>query len=297
MKSLLLRLSLGLLAPALFAAAPHPSVLTVKYKGEFLPVVRVKGSDPYVLVEGKETRIRSEPVYLLQDGTGYSGNFVTVPPGSLGGRMSHQLLGANTYDVSQLHTGEIDIDLALTARDAIQGGFIAAVMISSSGPGEIIVQELPALPAGQRVKVKLSVHALPRELDPMYFAQIFDASGREVLTNDLGYAWSYYAARDRARLAVAVKKYVEKYHDADHEAVAAITPKPVFKPGWVLPEGEITVQLSVGEDGTVLSVDAGMIADDRARESITNALSGWLFLPKLKAGQPVPTFINVPLQF
>lgn len=65
----------------------------------------------------------------------------------------------------------------------------------------------------------------------------------------------------------------------------------------MLPEGEITVQLSVGEDGTVLSVDAGMIADDRVRASITDALSGWLFLPKLKAGQPVPTFINVPLQF
>ena len=65
----------------------------------------------------------------------------------------------------------------------------------------------------------------------------------------------------------------------------------------MLPTGEVTVVLSVLEDGTVSNVDAGMIGDDRARASVVDALGGWLFLPKLKAGQPESTFINVPLQF
>ena len=55
--------------------------------------------------------------------------------------------------------------------------------------------------------------------------------------------------------------------------------------------------LPVMEDGTVAHVDAGMIADDSARESVIQALSGWLFLPQLKAGQPVFFRVRVPLQF
>jgi hypothetical protein len=57
------------------------------------------------------------------------------------------------------------------------------------------------------------------------------------------------------------------------------------------------VQLSVSDEGIVTNVDAGMIADDRVRQSVIDALGGWLFLPKLKAGQPVYSYINVPLQF
>ncbi len=293
----LLVLAASLVASALQAAAPHPSVLTVKYKGAFVPVVRVKGTNPYVLVEGKEKMIRSEPVYMMQDATGFSDNFVVVPPGSLGGRMQHQLIGANTYDPSVAHQGQIDFNISMTASTTLKGGFVAVVMLASAGPSDILVQELPELPAGQRVKVKLSVHALPHDLDPTFFAQVFDETGREVLTNEIGYAWSYYAARGRALNAVAVKKYLAKYQGADHDVVPTFTPKPVFSPGSVLPTGEIMVQISVSEEGTVTNVDAGMIGDDRTRNSVIDALSGWLFLPKLKAGQPIYTYINVPLQF
>ena len=40
-----------------------------------------------------------------------------------------------------------------------------------------------------------------------------------------------------------------------------------------------------------------MVADDSARDSLVEALGGWYFLPKLKAGQPVSNFVQVPLQF
>ena len=59
----------------------------------------------------------------------------------------------------------------------------------------------------------------------------------------------------------------------------------------------MTVILTIEPEGNVSYVDAGMVADDSARDSLTEALGGWYFLPKLKAGEPVSIRINVPLQF
>jgi hypothetical protein len=66
------------------AFAPHPSVLTVKYDGQMLPVVKVSGDTPYVLVKGELQSVKSEPIYLIQDASGFSSNFVTAAS-ALGG--------------------------------------------------------------------------------------------------------------------------------------------------------------------------------------------------------------------
>ena len=297
MKTAPLLLTLCLLASALPAAAPHPTVLRVKYKDQMLAVVRVKGDDPYVMVDGKETLIRSTPVYFLENADGYSDNFVETH-GSMGGQFRMKVMGDHYFDPEAGGiSGAINFEVPMTARKTIKHGFVTIAMVSSLAVGDIIVHQLPELPAGQTVKVKLEVHQLPSTPNPIFFAQVFDDEGREVRTSDLGVAWGYYAERDRARLTKAIEAYVKKYANTDHDAVPVFTAGPVFKPYAVLPTGEVTVMVSVLEDGTVSNVDAGMIANDSARDSVIQALSGWLFLPKLKAGQPVSTFINVPLGF
>ena len=74
-------------------------------------------------------------------------------------------------------------------------------------------------------------------------------------------------------------------------------PKPIFSPEAVKPAGEVVIGLTVEADGTVSAVDAETIADESARASVMQALGGWLFLPRLKGGQPVSVVVNVPLQF
>lgn len=298
MKSPALLLGLCLLALALPAAAPHPTVLRVKYRDQMLAVVRVRRDDPYVMMDGKETLIRSTPVYFLENADGYSDNFVETPHGALGGRMGMQVLGDHYFDPSSGNViGTITFEVPMTARRTIKGGFVAIAMVSFIGFGDIIVHELPDLPAGQTVKVKLDVRRLPRMPNPVFFAQVFDETGREVRTSDMGVAWEYYAQRVRDRLAKAVEIYKKKFANADHDAVPALTPSPIFKPTAELPKGEVIVTLTVEPDGTVSAVDAGNVADDSVRDSLTNALGGWLFLPKLRAGQPVSTYVRVPLQF
>jgi hypothetical protein len=296
------------IASGLLAYAPHPTVLTVKYKDKLLPVLRVEGTDPFVMVDGKEVRIRSNPVYLAQDATTFSDNFVTAPRGGLGGTVKLQVGGdhAENFDMTNVQDFHMDYDVTMSAKETLKGGYLVLVMYAAdtfsnqpghSNPAEVIVHEMPEMPAGKNVQVKFFARRVPRTAEPRYFVQIYDATGKEVRTSQSSHAWKFYGLRDRARFDRGLEKYLAKFKGADHDAVPAITPKPLFNPGAKLPEGEVNVTLTVEPDGTVSAVDAGMIASDSARDSLTETVGGWLFLPKLKAGQPVPTRVQVPLQF
>jgi hypothetical protein len=97
MKSAPLLLGFCLLAPGLIAAPPHPTVLRVKYKDKMLEVVRVHRDDPYVIVDGHETLIRSKPLYFLENANGYSDNFVQTPR-SLSGKFQMRVLGDHYFN-------------------------------------------------------------------------------------------------------------------------------------------------------------------------------------------------------
>lgn len=303
MKTSVLLFATCFLTVALSASAPHPSVLTVKYKDDMLPVVRVGSSGPYVMVDGKEKLIRSSPVYLVQEAGSFSDNFVQAPHGSLGGRVKMEIFGERGYDPSKLYTGGLTFSVPLTAQKTITGGFAVMIFYTEDTfsdhprPAEVHVRELPELTGGKPVTVKFYAAILPHAIEPKYFVQIFDAGGKEVRTSDAEAAWVFYARRDRARLASAMGKYLEENKGKDHDAVPVSTPKPVFNAIALLPKGEVVITLTIEPDGTVSFVNAGNVADDSARNSLTEAMSGWLFLPKLKAGEPVSTYMQVPLQF
>lgn len=296
MKDILSRcLGLIISTTALLAQAPHPTVLRVKHGNQMLPVVRVKGDDPYVMMDGNETLIRSTPVYFLERADEYSDNFVETPPGAMSGRMAMQVLGGHGTGGGVIN-GSISINITMKARKTIRHGFLTFAMLSFLGR-DIIVHELPDLPAGQEVPVKLEVHSLPSLPNPIVFSQIFDERGLEVPTSDMTLAWDYYSQRDRANWAKSVADYQNQHENMNHQAVPVYTPSPSLGPDIETPKGDIVATLSVSADGTVSQVDVGPIEDESARSSVSQTLSGWLFLPKLKSGRPVPTKIKVPLQF
>src|ERR1700712_389885 len=123
--SALLLLVLVSSAPVLLAYAPPPTVLTVKYKDQMLPVVRVEGTDPFVMADGKEVRIRSNPVYLAQDAAAFSDNFVTAPRGGLGGTAKLQVEGghAENFDMTNAQDFHMNFDVTVSARETLKGGY------------------------------------------------------------------------------------------------------------------------------------------------------------------------------
>lgn len=302
MKLLSLLLGFCLVAPGLHAYALHPTVLTVQYKDQMLPVVKVVGTDPVVMVDGKEKRIRDYPYYLPQGAAGYADNSIDAPEDAFGGRYHITSLNGSGGGAFQ----RIYFDGMLTAKKTIRSRFIVVIIYSFGNPYQlptyldhptVIVHALPDLPAGEAVRVKFSKDLGAEGFGTDYCIQIFDGTGREVVTPGLGYASQFYAMCDFAHLTRAMEKYLAKFKGADHDALPAIMPKPIFKNGAILPKGEVSALLTIATTGQVSGVEVQGVEDAAVRKCVAEALGGWLFLPKLKAGQPVPSKISVPLQF
>ncbi|MBS0661855.1 MAG: hypothetical protein JSR48_01215 [Verrucomicrobia bacterium] len=312
MRKTLLCLAAAAAVVSLRASAPHPSVLTVKFHDQMLPVAKMIGTDPVVIVDDAEKRIRTAPIYLVQRTDHFAPGFVTARHVQFGGT---ELKVVTTQDQAQSdHSatptgprfGVSYFEGHFTAKQTITGGFIVIVVYSPTamegGPSEenqtqVIVHDLPDLPAGQDTAVKVSAALPDGQPNQTYFFQIFDGNGGEVVTNLSELAWKYYALRDRVKLAGIRAQYLEKFHGANHAAVPAVMSRPVFSEGAKPPHGEATAVLAVSPDGLVTHVDIRGVEDAAARADIANALGGWLFLPQLKGGVPVGTKIQVPLEF
>src|SRR4051794_33288487 len=130
MKRPVLLLGFAGLTAGVLGYAPYPSVLTVKYKDQLLPVTRVDGTDPFVTVNSKQVRIRSSPAYLVQDAAAFSDNFVTATKGPLAGTMKLVVPGdhSDNIDLNTALSVTLDFSVVLTAKDTIKGGYAALVM-------------------------------------------------------------------------------------------------------------------------------------------------------------------------
>ena len=296
-------LGFALIAPGLLAFAPRPSMLTVTYKGKECRVVNYEVEQCVAIVDGKEKSLWRPGGYSLKDAAGFSDNYVDSDGPPLGGAVKIQKLGGP----KQTQMPDIlMLNATLRARQTLKGGFTVVGLyspaqfsspVTSANHPELIIESLPELPAGQAVPVEISLGAAQPPKDPHFFVLFFDNAGREVVSRGSSYAWEYFAQFDRARLAVALKKYLEKFPGADHDPVPAIMPKPVFTHGPAPSSNGLSALLTISASGEVSEVEIQGSPDPETTRCLTAAIEGWLFLPKLKAGQPVPVRVAIPLKF
>jgi hypothetical protein len=309
MKASLLLATLVLALGTARAAAPHPSVLMVKVRDKMVPVVRVIGTDPVVLVDGQEKRIRTDPVYLIQRAEAYGEGTVRIKQVSLGAvEIKNVATAADAQagitSVSEgPRFGTAYFQATITAKQFLHGSFIAIVVYGDQGrpdvlpQSELIVHELPDLPAGQPVPVKLTA-AIPNGQSHLrYFMQVFDATGRELYSNWSVDGWPFYAQREKIILHSQVEKYLARNPGANHALEPVLMARPIFPEGVAVPTAPAAAVLTVGPDGTVAHVDVQGISDPAASTCVGDTLSGWFFLPQLKQGAPVTAKVKIPLQF
>jgi outer membrane biosynthesis protein TonB len=65
----------------------------------------------------------------------------------------------------------------------------------------------------------------------------------------------------------------------------------------MMPEGAVTVQLAITPEGLVDDVSLSEPYAPAVAKALQEALGGWLFLPRLKAGEPVRSTVRMPLKF
>ena len=303
----LLRLS-GAAAASLSAAGPHPTVLTVKYKDRMLPVVKVIGTDPVVLAEGKEKRIRTEPTYQPQRTSDYSPAEVALQNVWLGGmQLFASIDGEKRTDkpVVGRQGGLTEFRVSLTAKQAMPQGFIAVVIYSeemftnesSLFQPQIVVHALPPLPEGVEVPVRVTSKMFTFTPGQKYFVQIFDQDGAEILTPYSSLGWPYYASMEKLQLAVVLKQYLIAQAGRDAPARPVVSVKPLLPPQAERPAAPMTARFSVTAAGHVEDVRLSAPASQEIEASLRDAIGGWLFLPQIKAGSPVACRVEVPLRF
>lgn len=300
-------LALTVSASAL-AFAPHPSVLTVKYKDEMLAVTHMIGTDPVVLVDGREKRIRTEPSYLLQPAPAYGPSTVEFAKLSLGGL--EVVPGYSPHDAEVAPSlgkryGMTYFECTLKAPKTLKGAF-AVVMIytplafaipDAPNYGEVIVHELPELPAGETVSAKFSAPIPDGAPQLTYFVQVFDHDGREIRSNVMDNAWLYYRLRDIMTLKSARQRYIDQFQGQDHRLVPVVMPKPLLPDDAGPAPKDAAAVLDVSADGTVTGIEFYNVDTQPYRDALGQALNGWLFLPELHEGIPVASRVQVPLKF
>lgn len=293
-----------LAAGALHASAPRPSMVTTEYQGKMLPVVRMVGTDPVVMVDGKEKRIRTEPSYILSRAESFSPHRVKLLRINLDRTAFAIVADESNQGENAPRFGNTYFDTTLQSRETLKGGYAAIVMYvidqvdgELSFPTQVVVRDLPELPAGKETVVRISAPLGTMRNDLRYFLQIFDANGREVITSNMDPAWDYYAMRDAQQLKRGIRKYLAQHPGENRAVEPVMMPKPVFADGVPVPKSEISAVLEITPEGTVRQITLRGELESSAYQDIAQALRGWLFLPQLKDGQPVATKVQVPLQF
>ena len=296
--------------------SPHPTQLVIDYKKELRPVLRMQGTDPIVMIDGKEKRVRHDVLYLPTRVRDFSPHKMVVSGVSLSGTQMIQVWSEADTAVTTprvgSHGGLAEFGMTLKAGQTVKNGFVVIVLFSpiiftdilsdqdyssSIFQSQIVVRELPELPAGVAVPFKFTSKMFDYTSGQQYFVQVFDGEGREVLTNITQFAWPYFSLVERLRLKGAVERYIEHFSGQNHPISPVVTIKPLLPEGTPRPESPVTVRLTVSPQGWVTAVNISGTQDSNVRNAVQEAMMGWLFFPKLVMGQPVESQAEMPIHF
>lgn len=287
------------------AVTPHPTVLLVEQGGQRSPVVKVTGTDPVIVRDDKEKRIRTQATYFAARAPHFGEGEVRI---ALKGSGISYHLTINALDepspTAPVAAGGYDFEARLTPSVDLNGAFIAVLLVddaflkgTTDNPGvEIVVNALPDLPANRESTVKFG-SPISRQGKRTGLPLVFAQGGVEVRNSMWEASARYFERVERIVLGDAVARYRAQFPTGDRPAAPLLTFQPIIPAGIRLPTEPVITQVTVGEDGLVRDVTLPPTLEPALGDALHETLSGWQFLPRLKAGQPVPVKIQVPMKF
>ena len=288
-------------------AAPHPTVLLVRENGVLFPVVNVRGSDPIIIANGKETGISGRsPLYaerapLYAEGAADLKN-VVVNGSALKAVVSD---GDNPETSGGLLGGTSYFEASLTTATELRGAFIAIVVFDTAflqgrtehSAAQIEVHDVPTVRGGTESKIRFSAPLFGNGSRGSFVPLLFAEGGAEIRTSYSALVAQYFRRVELVRLRRATIDYRTKFLGQDHEPVPFIRVNPMILPGLASPQSDIVATLMIDEGGAVTEVQFLPNETNELNRALANALGRWLFLPKLKAGEPIPSRVVLPFRF
>ncbi len=289
--------------------SPHPTQLTVKYKDQRYPVIRMKKWDPLIMVDSREKRLRSERDYMPRRATAYGPERVELKKVEYGGM---QQLRVETHGKPMMgsHPGIGEFKGIFKSRRTLKDAFITIVIYTPHmflSPEHyayypyysifVLAKELPDLPAGKEVSVRFTTKMPAVFPDQRYFVQVFDGNGHEAKTNVMQNGWPYFALTERKLLKEAMVRYKERFVDQDNAVTPIVMMNPLLPENITPPETPITATFTVSVEGLTKDISIKNANEESLNQAVREAVQGWLFLPRLVSGEPVESLVEVPIQF
>lgn len=272
-------LGLGLIAPAF-----SQNILLTEYKGKPVPVRSAHNGAAMIEVDGKRVAANSNK-FALKKVDEFRPAFITVR--DLQARTTHvELTGAATGDVNHALEFRAGFESAYPLKDV----FILIEFIFEGNQKSFFIYEVGQLEPRRRRDLNLSVPT-GRPLGEGKFQLHLFSEGFEVFHSQQPLLF-----RER-QLDLMVAKRIKTVTDA--------VPQPLFGPMPIYPakfaktktKGEAHVRFRVSRKGDVIEPVAISATDPSFAEAAVAALREWRFLPKVVAGRPIESEVEIPMTF
>jgi hypothetical protein len=287
---------------------PHPTVIATDLNGKTYPIVGVAGEHPQIVVDGATITLKSRAQsYQPMRAMGFAPGFINITKENASTKITARSFA---YDKNgqQVPVGNSDDDgyfeCSVVAAEDHPGCFVAVLFCQLRPNGEPIAVttalafgSLGDLKAGRESKAKIfKAYIAPVGTHYYYFIMVL-SKGREIRTNLSHFNDQFFRHREVLEQQEMLEEYKEKFKAMDHPAVPYVR-IPIQLPPEVDPHTlppNFTASLVVTEAGLVDEIQLGDSLSPTARSAISSELGGWLFLPRLKQGNPVRTQIVMPL--
>ena len=267
----------GLLAGPLAAQ----NVLLTEHDGKFCPVVRARLHAPYVLADGKEVPEMGQR-YALQKVEEYLPLFVAVR--NLEVKMHWLNVEGSSINNEFLFRAQFETPYNL------DNVFIVLELNTDSAGKVLFLQEVGRLEARTPKWIDVGVPLSGNMGQGKFHLHLF-SDGRELLHSNIP-APERDAVVDRMTF-----KRIAGVQEAGPKPF--IGPTPEYPPALLKlkTKGEAVVALRVGSNGQVYDPTIKSATETAFGESALEAVRLWRFLPKVKAGHPVESKVELPFDF
>jgi hypothetical protein len=289
----------------------HPTIITADYKGKSYPVTAASAELAEIEVEGKLRKLYSDQSYQTPRAVGFAPGFVTFKDQKASSNMTTmttRMTGPGMTSVlpSGMASGSGKYECTLVSSEAHADCYMAVVFFRVDDGGSplegstgIAFRQIGDLAAGRETKVQINAsYFAPPGVKAAYFPMVF-SKGLEIRTDQSEVAAAYFRRGEMAVHGALLAHYRQQNPTSDKPASPYLRFRPELPPG-VDPRSlpaTITAKFAVTESGEVDDVEIDQVLDAKVDQELRRALSGWLFMPRLKKGIPVRTMIAVPLSF
>jgi len=258
------------------------SVLLVEHRGKMQPVIAARDTLPVIMEDGKRVSVRTDK-FAMAKVEEFSPAFVAV----------HDVRVEDSY-LQLSGGGDINHTFEFTAQFesayVLKDVFVVLEFEFDSGDKSLFLDQVGDLAPHHNQFIKIAAPLSQRLGDGKYYTHIF-SGGREVFHSQQPFFF-----RD-AMLDQMIAKRIAGAPDGKPQPFIGPPPEYPRKFTKSRIKGSVRLHFTIRANGAVDNPAIVAASDPAFGEAALDSIRMWRFLPRIKAGRPVDTSVDLPMEF